>query len=94
MPGRGDAGCCLVRPGGAAQARSLSTIQDCITFGLSAPGAVGRFQQEVFMEDTHVKEFEALPHSSSCRLITFKDAEVVRGIVPKTFFLNVSGMKP
>ena len=46
------------------------------------------------MQDTHLKEFEALPHSSSCRLITFKDAQVVPGIVPKTFFLSVSGMKP
>jgi hypothetical protein len=47
-----------------------------------------------FMEAIHLKEFEALPHSSACRLISFRDAEVVPGIVNDTWFLIVSGVKP
>ena len=46
------------------------------------------------MEAIHLKEFEALPHSSACRLISFRDAEVVPGIVDDTWFLIVSGVKP
>jgi hypothetical protein len=46
------------------------------------------------MEEMHLKAFEALPHSSSCRLINFEKADVVPGFVSKTFFLIVSGTKP
>ncbi|WFU43046.1 hypothetical protein QA640_11670 [Bradyrhizobium sp. CB82] len=46
------------------------------------------------MKESDLKELEALPHSSTCRLISFKDADVVPGIVPNTFFLIVSGIKP
>jgi hypothetical protein len=53
-----------------------------------------RFQQELSMTESDLKELEALPHSSTCRLISFTDAEVVPGIVPNTFILIVSGVKP
>ena len=46
------------------------------------------------MEEMHLKAFEALPHSTSCRLINFEKAEVVPGFVSNTFFLIVAGTKP
>ena len=46
------------------------------------------------MDESHLKAFEALPHSTTCRLIDFQQAEVRPGFVPNTFFLIVSGMKP
>jgi hypothetical protein len=46
------------------------------------------------MEEIHLKAFEALPHSSSCRVINFEKADVVPGFLPKTFFLIVTGTKP
>jgi len=46
------------------------------------------------MDDSDLKAFEALPSSTSCRLIDFDTATVVPGIVPKTFFLIVTGHKP
>ncbi len=41
-----------------------------------------------------LKEFEALPQPSSCRLINFDKAEVRPGIVSGTYFLIVRGTKP
>ena len=46
------------------------------------------------MEEMHLKAFESLPHSSTCRLIDFEKADVVPGFVPKTFFLIAAGIKP
>ena len=46
------------------------------------------------MEEMYLKAFEALPHSSTCRLIDFDRADVVPGFVSKTFFLIVAGTKP
>ncbi|MGJ5047834.1 hypothetical protein [Bradyrhizobium sp. SZCCHNR1015] len=46
------------------------------------------------MEEAHLKAFEALPQSTSCRIITFDSATVVPGIVPDTYFLIVTGTKP
>lgn len=46
------------------------------------------------MEEMHLKAFESLPHSSTCRLIDFDKADVVPGFVSKTFFLIVAGIKP
>ncbi|SHG09264.1 hypothetical protein [Bradyrhizobium erythrophlei] len=46
------------------------------------------------MEEMYLKAFEALPHSSTCRLIDFDKADVVPGFVSKTFFLIVAGTKP
>jgi hypothetical protein len=46
------------------------------------------------MEQMHLKAFEALPHSSTCRLIDFDKADVVPGFVSQTFFLIVAGTKP
>jgi hypothetical protein len=46
------------------------------------------------MQESQLKEFESLPHSSSCRLIDFDKAIIVPGFVPKTFFLIVTGTKP
>jgi hypothetical protein len=46
------------------------------------------------MDEKHLKAFEALPHSTSCRLIDFDTATVVPGFLPKTFFLIVTGTKP
>jgi len=46
------------------------------------------------MEEMHLKAFEALPHSSTCRLIDFDRADVVPGFVSQTFFLIVAGSKP
>ncbi len=46
------------------------------------------------MEEKQLKEFEALPQSTMCRLIDFTKVEVRPGFVPKTFFLIVSGTKP
>jgi hypothetical protein len=46
------------------------------------------------MQDINLKAFEALPNSTSCRVIDFATATVVPGIVPKTFFLIVTGTKP
>jgi len=40
------------------------------------------------------EEFLNAPSSSSVRLIDFEKAEVVPGIVPRTYFLIVSGTKP
>jgi hypothetical protein len=41
-----------------------------------------------------VESFSKLPAPQSCRLIDFDKVEVVPGIVPKTWFLIVSGNKP
>ena len=41
-----------------------------------------------------LREFEALPKPSSCRLIDFEKAEVRPGIVSGTYFLIVRGTKP
>jgi hypothetical protein len=41
-----------------------------------------------------LREFEALPHASSCRLIDFEEAEVRPGIVSGTYILIVRGIKP
>ncbi|MCA6122301.1 hypothetical protein J6500_10430 [Bradyrhizobium sp. WSM 1704] len=46
------------------------------------------------MQESDLKQFESLPHSTSCRLIDFDDVRVVPGIVPKSFILIVSGTKP
>ena len=46
------------------------------------------------MEEMYLKAFEALPHSSTCRLIDFDRADVVPGFVSRTFFLIVAGTKP
>jgi hypothetical protein len=43
--------------------------------------------------ESELKAFEALPTSTSCRLIDFTKAEVVPGIVNNTWFLVVSGTK-
>ena len=55
---------------------------------------VAGFYKELVMEEMHLKAFEALPHSSTCRLIDFERADVVPGFVSKTFFLIVAGTKP
>ncbi|MGH8593801.1 MAG: hypothetical protein ACREV3_08085, partial [Gammaproteobacteria bacterium] len=41
-----------------------------------------------------LREFEALPQPSSCRLIDFSEAEVRPGIVSGTYILIVRGTKP
>jgi hypothetical protein len=46
------------------------------------------------MRDEDFKVIEALPPSTLCRRINFEHAQVVPGIVPKTWFLIVSGKKP
>ncbi len=46
------------------------------------------------MEEMHLKAFESLPHSSTCRRIDFDKADVVPGFVSNTFFLIVAGAKP
>jgi hypothetical protein len=46
------------------------------------------------MQAADIKALEALPPSTMCRLIEFDHAQVVPGIVPKTYFLIVSGRKP
>jgi hypothetical protein len=46
------------------------------------------------MKAAQLKAFNALPPSSTCRLIPFSKAIVVPGFLPKTFFLIVSGTKP
>jgi|SRR5262245_10470518 len=46
------------------------------------------------MKAEDFQAFEALPLSTTCRRIDFDKAEVVPGIVPKTFFLIVNGTKP
>jgi hypothetical protein len=45
------------------------------------------------MQDADLQAFQALPPSTLCRLINFDRAEVVHGIIPKTFFLIVRGEK-
>jgi hypothetical protein len=55
---------------------------------------VAGFYKELVMEEMHLKAFEALPHSSTCRLIDFERADVVPGFISKTFFLIVAGTKP
>jgi hypothetical protein len=44
--------------------------------------------------EKELKVIESLPQPSACRVIDFKDVEVVPGFMPKTFFLIVSGTKP
>ena len=46
------------------------------------------------MEEAQLKAFEALPQSTSCRIIGFDTATVVPGFIPKTYFLIVTGTKP
>jgi hypothetical protein len=46
------------------------------------------------MKAEDLKIIESLPPSTLCRRINFDHAQVVPGIVPKTFFLIVSGKKP
>ena len=46
------------------------------------------------MKAQDIKAFEALPQPATCRLIDFKKAEVVPGILPNTYFLIVTGVKP
>lgn len=46
------------------------------------------------MNEKQLKAFTALPHSSSHRIIAFKEAEVRPGIVSGTWFLIVRGVKP
>jgi hypothetical protein len=41
-----------------------------------------------------LREFEAMPQASSCRLIDFEKAEVRPGIVSGTYILIVRGTKP
>jgi hypothetical protein len=43
--------------------------------------------------ETELKKFEALPPSTSCRLIDFTNADVRPGFVNNTFFLVVSGTR-
>lgn len=44
--------------------------------------------------EKEVRVLEALPQPSGCRIIDFTKAEVVPGLLPKTYFLIVSGTKP
>lgn len=46
------------------------------------------------MEAHHLEALAALPAAATCRRIDFDKAEVVPGIVPNTWFLVVTGMKP
>src|SRR5262245_17848912 len=46
------------------------------------------------MKIEDIKALEALPPSTLCRLIAFDRARVVPGVIPKTFFLIVSGDRP
>jgi hypothetical protein len=46
------------------------------------------------LKEQDFKTFEALPPSTTCRLIDFDKVQIVPGFVPKTFFLIVSGVKP
>jgi hypothetical protein len=46
------------------------------------------------MQEADLQALQKLPPSSLCRLINFDRAEVRPGIIPKTFFLIVSGQKP
>jgi hypothetical protein len=46
------------------------------------------------MKAQDIAKLEALPHATACRLIDFDTAEVVRGIMPNTYFLIVRGTKP
>jgi hypothetical protein len=46
------------------------------------------------MNEKQLKAFTALPPSSSCRIIAFKEAEVRPGFVTGTWFLIVRGVKP
>lgn len=44
--------------------------------------------------ESALRELTSLPPSTMCRLLNFDDAQVVPGIVPKTWFLIVHGKKP
>lgn len=46
------------------------------------------------MKESDIQALHKLPPSTLCRVIDFDRAEVVTGIIPKTFFLIVSGQKP
>ncbi|MCP4617292.1 MAG: hypothetical protein GY844_12775 [Bradyrhizobium sp.] len=46
------------------------------------------------MDEKRVAAFNALPQSSSCRLIDFEDVQVVPGTILRTYFLVVKGSKP
>jgi hypothetical protein len=46
------------------------------------------------MKEADLQSLQALPPSTLCRIINFDRAEVVPGIIPKTFFLIVHGHKP
>lgn len=46
------------------------------------------------MQEADLQALHKLPPSTLCRIIDFDRAEVRPGIIPKTFFLIVSGHKP
>jgi hypothetical protein len=46
------------------------------------------------METKDIDALNALPKSATSHRIDFTKAEVVRGIIPNTYFLVVTGMKP
>jgi hypothetical protein len=73
----------------------LPSIKDCIRLSAYRSIAVAVFsKRRLSMKAAQLKAFNALPPSSTCRLIPFSKAIVVPGFLPKTFFLIVSGTKP
>src|SRR5262245_19280342 len=46
------------------------------------------------MKEQDLKQFETMPASTTCRLIAFDTVQIVHGVVRRTFFLLVSGVKP
>ena len=46
------------------------------------------------VNENDLKTFNKFPPSSHCRIIDFDKHHISNGIVPNTYFLHVSGMKP
>lgn len=46
------------------------------------------------MKAADIERFQSFPPSTQCRRIDFETAQIIGGIVPKTYFLIVSGKKP
>lgn len=50
--------------------------------------------QEGEMQETDIQGLECLPAAESCRRIDFETSQINPGIVPNTWFLTVTGVKP
>jgi hypothetical protein len=61
---------------------------------MTIPGKLRATSLEEFVMEADLKKFQALPPTTTCRLIDFSHAEVRPGFVTNTYILIVTGTKP